>query len=115
MAGLGTLLAAGRALRARDTEREIADDPTPLVVRRQGRATDLAVTARIVRAGTRASRSPRSEGGAEANSDVTILAPAGTDLRVGDRAKAPDGSVYRVVFVMPGQDWRTEADAVVEQ
>jgi hypothetical protein len=63
----------------------------------------------------RLSRTLRSEGGGEAQSDVTILAPAGTDLRKDDRVRAADGSVYRLTFVMPGQDWRTEADAVVEQ
>jgi hypothetical protein len=46
---------------------------------------------------------------------VSILAVADTDLQVGDQVLAPNGSVYRVVFVMPGQRWRTEADAVVEQ
>lgn len=116
MVSLTNWLAPARALRAADTLAEIADDPTVITVRRQGRATDLTLTVRILRAGARASRAVRSEASAQVQSDVTILAPAGADLRKGDRVRvAADGSVYRVAFVMAGQEDRVEADAVVEE
>lgn len=112
---LSTWLSPALDQRSADTAAEIAANPVAVTVRRAGRATDLALTVRIVRVGTRSSRTLRSEGSGEAQSDVSILAVADTDLQVGDRVLAPDGSVYRVVFVMPGQRFRLEADAVIEQ
>jgi len=103
-----------QAGREADTQRFIADDPTVVTVRRQGRPTDLTLTVRIVRAGTRSSRTVQSEAVAGAASDVTITAVAGSDIKRGDRL-AVGGVTFLVTFVMPGQDFRLEADAVVEQ
>lgn len=107
-------LAPRIATRATDTAREIAADPTTLTVRRQNRGTDLTITARVVPGGTLATRTG-GEASAETQARVTILAPAGTDLRRGDRAHDTAGNVYLVTYVSPGQEWRTEASALVEQ
>jgi len=116
MPNIANWLAPARAARTADTLAEIADDPSVITVRRTGRAEDLTLTVRILRAGQRASRAVRSEASAQAQSDVTILAPAGSDLRKGDRVRvAADSSVYVITFVMPGQEYRLECDATVEQ
>lgn len=103
------------ASRAADTAREIAADPTVVMVRRTGRPTDATLTVRILRVATRSSQEVRTTETAGVRAAVTILAPAGTDLRKGDRLRDSAGNVYRVEFVMPGQEYRLEVDAVVEE
>ncbi len=103
------------ASRIADTAKEIAADPSAVTVRRTGRGTDLTLTVGIKRVGTRGSRPVRTTETAGVQTDVTILAMPGTDLRKGDRVRDAASNVYRIEFVMPGQEWRVEADAVVEE
>lgn len=114
MVSFAAWLAPARDLRSADTLAEIADDATALTVRRQNRATDLTVTVRVVPGGTLAT-SVIGDASEETQARVTILAPAGTDLRKNDRAHDPAGNVYRIAYVAPNQDWRVEASAIVEQ
>lgn len=105
--------------RVRDTRKEIDADPTDITVRHADGTTGGPYRVRIVRA-PRAVRERETEGAGAGAADVTIVAPPGTPLRRRDRVRVPSGQAaagetYVVTFVAPGQEWRVEADAVMEQ
>lgn len=106
-------LATGRDTRANDTQRVIDADPTTVTRRRAGVADSTPFTVRFV-TGNRASRESQTGDSTGAVFDVTVIAPAGTDLRRHDLLRTAGGALYRVVFVAPEQEWRVEADAVAE-
>lgn len=99
--------------RANDTQRVIDDDPTTVTRRRANVADSTPFTVRIVTS-NRAIRESSMGNSAGVVADVTIIAPVGTDLRRHDLLRTADGALYRVLFVAPEQEWRVEADAVVE-
>ena len=104
-------LAPRLATRARDTEREIAAQPTEVHLWRGG--VDIrTLTVRVVTPGGGAP-GRRGEGSESTAGTVTIVGEQGEDLRKGDRLQAEGGIVYLVTYVAPGQRWRVEAAAEV--
>lgn len=110
---LANWLQPARDGRANETQRVIDVDPTTVTRRRTGAADSTPFVVRIVTS-NRAIRESQGGNSGGVVADVTIIAPVGTDLRRHDLLRAASGALYRVLFVAPEQEWRVEADAVVE-
>lgn len=108
---LDNWLQPARDARTNDTQRVIDADPTTVTRRRANVADSTPFTVRIV-SSNRAVRESTAGNSAGVVADVTVIAPAGTDLRRHDRLRTAAGAVIQVVFVAPEQQWRVEADAV---
>ncbi len=104
----GRMARRGRAL----TERARKLDPTEVTVRRDGRAVDDTMTVRIIPLSLRG-QERLGEVSASLTNPATILAPIGSDLIKEDRLITPGGTVYRVAFVQPEQEFGVEAAAEV--
>lgn len=108
------MISASDRTRMAATLAAVREDREEELTFRRGLETVGPVKVRIARIGGQARR-PESEGGAQAEGRVVILAPAGTDIRTGDRFTDSNGVTYVLSFVRPNRDVAIMAEGLIVQ
>ncbi len=108
------MISADDRLRMAATLTAVREDREEELTFRRGMETVGPVKVRVARIGGQ-SRLPESEGGAQSEGRVVVLAPVGTDIRAGDRFTDSNGVTYTLSFVRPNRDVAIMAEGMIVQ